>query len=243
MSLPLIGITTSRASNKAGHPTLTVMEAYIQSVQQAGAAPLMIPLGLPEEQLDTICERVDGILFTGGGDVAPEIFQGEEHPKVTLVDPDRDRVEIHLVQRATQKGQPFLGICRGLQVINVALGGSLYTHLPEQFPHAIKHDYDSGTERKMLAHDAHLQEGTRLAQILGAVSVPVNSLHHQGIRELAPGLKAIGHAPDGLVEAIELTGHPFGMAVQWHPEWLQEHTPMRALFRAFTQAAGNGHAS
>jgi putative glutamine amidotransferase len=222
--------------NKAGHPTISVMEAYTRALSQAGAAPVMIPLGLPEETLGHIISRLDGILFTGGGDVQPQFYGAQPHPKVDLVDDDRDRVEIHLLRQLIQTGRPFLGICRGIQVINVALGGTLYTDVLDQHAGAIKHDFYPDWPRNHLAHQVTLAE-SRLARILGSIDVAVNSLHHQGLRDLAPDLQALGYAPDGLVEAVELHGYPFGLAVQWHPEWLTEHASMRALFAAFIEAA------
>jgi putative glutamine amidotransferase len=220
-----------------GYPQFAVMEAYISALAQAGACPVVIPLGLDEERLDALLPRLDGMLFTGGGDVHPERYGSQMHPLVDNVDADRDRLEIHLLRGAVQAGLPFLGICRGLQVINVALGGSLYEDLLDQMPHAARHQYSPEYPRDYLAHDVQVDGNSRLASILEGKSFGVNSLHHQGIKELAPGLTATALAPDGVIEAFELPGHPFGIAVQWHPEWLQAHAPMRALFRVFVQAS------
>jgi len=132
-------------------------------------------------------------------------------------------------------GQPFLGICRGLQVINVALGGSLYEHLPDQLPgnlHGENHD----KPRNFLAHSVAVMPGSALSYVLGERQARVNSLHHQGVRQVAPGLQVTATAPDGLVEGFELPGHPFAMAVQWHPEELQEDASMRQIFTVFIQA-------
>jgi putative glutamine amidotransferase len=167
----------------------------------------------------------------------PDQFGGQPHPAVQGVDTDRDRVEIQLVRYAVQEKLPFLGICRGIQMVNVALGGSLYTHVIDQHPDAIKHDFVDGHKRDYLAHEVNIQPDSRLASILKIPTVKVNSLHHQGLRRLAPELKAAAYAPDGLVESVEIPAHPFGVAVQWHPEWLQAHAPMRALFKAFVEAS------
>jgi putative glutamine amidotransferase len=134
---------------------------------------------------------------------------------------------------------PVFGICRGLQVINVALGGTLYEDLDDQFPNALKHDYYDDQPRDYLAHTIRVETDSRLARILGSSSTEVNSLHHQGIRRLAPSLRASAFAPDGLIEATELLEYPFGLAVQWHPECLQAYAPMRHLFQAFVDAANN----
>lgn len=237
MNQPIIGITTYRTTNEAHHPILALGENYVQAVAQAGAMPVLIPLGLPDDQLDEILSRLDGILLSGGGDIDPATSGVEAVSEVSGVDPDRDRVEIRLVKTALSKYLPFLGICRGLQVINVALGGSLYSHIMDQHPQALKHDYYPDWPRDHLPHAVRIESDSRLAAILGTTNPKVNSLHHQAIHNLAPGLQATAYAPDNLVEAVELPDHPFGLGVQWHPEWLTTQAPMRALFRAFVEAA------
>lgn len=237
MRPPLIGITTYRTKNAAGNPIMALAEHYVQSISQAGGHPVLIPLGLPEAQLTSLAAQMDGILFSGGGDISPESYGLESSPVVKGVDPDRDRVEIQMVQSAVSDGQPFLGICRGLQVINVALGGTLYTDISDQHPNAIKHNYNTGWPRDHLPHNIQVDPASLLAPILDTNAPGVNSLHHQGIRDLAPGLQVSATAPDDLIEGIELPEHPFGLAVQWHPEWLTKHRPMRHLFQAFVEAA------
>ena len=241
MSFPIIGVTTSRVKNRKGDPTLMVNEAYTHAVSQAGAAPLMIPLGVTLEALKAVLGRLDGVLFTGGGDVRPQVYGSQDHPKVSLIDDDRDRVELDLFRLLLVTGKPFLGVCRGIQLVNVAMGGTLYEDIQDQRPGALKHDH-SRNPRNYLAHTVDLTENSRLNFILGASQVGVNSLHHQGIRDLAPGLMVSAYAPDGLVEACEMPGYSFGVAVQWHPEWLQEHLPMRNLFKVFVQAAAGQNA-
>ncbi len=235
MATPLIGITTFRTLSRNNFPTIGVNEAYVQSVSQAGGTPVLIPLGLPETTLVELLPRLDGIIFTGGGDVHPARYGNQPHPLVNSVDEDRDRVEITLFQAAYDRRMPFLGICRGLQLVNIALGGSLYEDLLAQYPQALQHNYFSVQAPDYLAHPVTVEEDTRLAGILGATRLEVNSLHHQGIRQLGSGLQPIAHAPDGLVEAVQVLDYPFGLAVQWHPEWLQEHLAMRALFSEFVR--------
>ena len=237
MRPPLIGITTYRTKNAAGNPIMALAEHYVQSISKAGGNPVLIPLGLPKTQLTSLTAQLDGILFSGGGDIGPESYDAESSPVVKGVDPDRDRVEIQMVRNVVSAGLPFLGICRGLQVINVALGGTLYTHIEDQHPNAIKHSYNTGWPRDHLPHDVQVDPTSRLAPILGTTSPGVNSLHHQGICYLATGLQVNAIAPDGLIEGIELPDHPFGLAVQWHPEWLPTHRPMQQLFQAFVKAA------
>jgi putative glutamine amidotransferase len=237
MNHPLIGITTNHIKQPSPLPASGVSEAYIQAVHHAGGIPLLIPSGLRADEIQELRKHLDGILFTGGGDIEPGLFNGSPHPKVYGIIPERDQTEINLVRLAAASSWPFLGICRGIQVINVALGGTLYTHIPDQLEGALKHDYE---ERDRLVHGVQVDANSRLARILGASEVQTNSLHHQGIAQVAPTLEATGHSADGLVEAAELRGHPFGVCVQWHPEWLQEHKEMRALFEALVEAAKNG---
>jgi len=199
--------------------------------------PVLIPSMLHNAGWDALYSRLDGVLFSGGGDFALEHARGDAHPRLTEVDPERDSVEIKFVQAAASDGKPFLGICRGAQAVNVALGGTLYTHIPDQLPNALDHSYP-GNLRTVLVHEVKIEEGTRIADILGEPIVKVNSLHHQGLKDIAPSLRVTGHAPDGLVESVELPDHPFGIAVQWHPEWLTDQQPTRNLFRKFVEAAG-----
>jgi putative glutamine amidotransferase len=191
---------------------------------------------VPEQAVDDLLERLDGILFTGGGDIATEFYHAQEHPKINGVEKDRDRLELLLLERVVQDGKPFMGICRGLQLINVGLGGSLYADIADLVPGADKHDYYPDWERDYLSHTVMVQTDSRLASILGSNTSQVNSLHHQAIHDLASGLVATAHAPDGIIEAVELPHHPFGMAVQWHPEWLTAFGPTRGLFLAFADA-------
>ncbi|NUM44942.1 MAG: gamma-glutamyl-gamma-aminobutyrate hydrolase family protein [Anaerolineales bacterium] len=242
MTKPLIGITTFHTDSQRGYIYVSITEAYVKAVVRAGAVPVLIPVGLADDDLTQILQTVHGILFTGGGDIDPARYAGTPHATVHEIDAERDQMEIHLVREAVTQQTPFFGICRGLQIVNVALGGTLYTHIQDQHPHALKHDFFPGRPRDYHAHPVKVDEGTTLANILGQPIVQVNSLHHQGIHRLAADLTPTAYAPDGITEAVELPGHPFGLAVQWHPEWLPEQAEMRALFGAFVHAAGNGKA-
>ena len=233
---PIIGITTNQSTNANGHPTVMLMQSYINAIMQAGGVPVLIPSMVHNDGWDALYSRLDGILFSGGGDFALEHARGDAHPRLTDVDPERDSVEIKLIQASASDGKPFLGICRGAQAVNVALGGTLYTHIADQLPNALDHAYP-GNLRTVLVHEVKIEEGTRIAEVLGEPIVKVNSLHHQGLKDIAPSLRVTGYAPDGLVESVELTDHPFGIAVQWHPEWLTDQQPTRNLFRKFVEAA------
>lgn len=233
---PIIGITTNQSTNVHGFPTVMLMQSYVNAVMQAGGVPVLIPSLITMDGWDAVYSRLDGILFSGGGDIGLDYSPGEPHPRIDDVDLMRDSIEIKMIQAAASDGKPFLGICRGCQVMNVALGGTLYTHIPDQFPHALDHSYP-GNMRTVLVHEVKIDEGTHIAEIFSEPIIKVNSLHHQGLKAIAPSLRVAGHAPDGLVEAIELPDHPFGLAVQWHPEWLTDQEGTRNLFRTFVEAA------
>jgi putative glutamine amidotransferase len=235
---PVIGITTNQSQNANGQATIVLMQSYVNAVMQAGGVPVLIPSLIAHDGWAEVYSRLDGILFSGGGDIGLEFSPGEPHPRIDGVDLLRDSIEIKLIQAAASDGKPFLGICRGCQVINVALRGTLYTHIPDQLPNSLDHSYP-GNMRTALVHEIKFEEGTRMAEIFGEPIISVNSLHHQGLKEIAPSLRVAGRAPDGLVEAVELSDHPFGLAVQWHPEWLTDQPSTRNLFRKFVEAARN----
>jgi putative glutamine amidotransferase len=233
---PLIGITTTESKTVYGQPTVMLMQSYIRAVIQAGGVPVLIPSLIAEDGWDSAYARLDGILFSGGGDIGLDHSPGDPHPRIDGVDLARDAIELKMIRSAATDGKPFLGICRGCQVMNVALGGTLYTHIADQLPGALDHSYP-GNMRTTLVHEIKIEEGTRIAEIFGEPIIKVNSLHHQGLKDIAPSLRESGHAPDGLVEAIELPDHPFGLAVQWHPEWLTDQAGTRGLFMRFVEAA------
>ena len=235
---PLIGITTYQSTNAYGQPTVILQQSYVRAILEAGGVPVLIPSMIANDGWNAVYSRLDGILFSGGGDIALEHFAGDPHPRIDDVEPERDAVELQMIQTAASDGKPFLGICRGCQVLNVALGGTLYTHIPDQLPGALDHSYP-GNMRRVLVHEVKIEEGTHVAELYGEPIIKVNSLHHQGLKDIAPSLRVAGHAPDGLVEAVELPDHPFGLAVQWHPEWLTDQKATRNLFRKFVEAAGN----
>ena len=234
---PIIGITTNQSKNALGQPTIILMQSYVNAVMQAGGVPVLIPSLVAEDGWDALYARLDGILFSGGGDIGLEYSPGDPHPRIDDVDVARDSIELKMVQAAASDGKPFLGICRGCQVMNVAMGGTLYTHIADQLHNSLDHSYP-GNMRTVLVHEIKIEEGTRIAEIFGEPIIRVNSLHHQGLKDIPSSIRVAGHAPDGLVEAIELPEHPFGLAVQWHPEWLTEQEHTRNLFRNFVHAAG-----
>ncbi len=236
MARPLIGITARNGRDSDGHPTSTLQHSYINAIEEAGGLPVPVPCHLPEEVVHDLYDRLDGVLFSGGGDISLQFFAGTPHPRIDGVDEARDRAELVLLRAAASQGKPLLGICRGAQVMNVALGGTLYTHIPGQLPNALDHDYP-GSLRRELVHPVQVEETSFAAHIFGETLLHVNSLHHQGLRDIASSLHVAGRSPDGLVEVVELPDHPYAIAVQWHPEWLTDQPAMQRLFRSFVEAA------
>jgi putative glutamine amidotransferase len=238
MPLPLIGVTSRNDINpRMNNPIVSSPKSYLLALVKAGALPTLLPPNLPLDSLDDLLSRLDGIVFTGGGDIETARFGGLDHAEVYDVDPQRDEFEVRLVLKAAESGLPFLGICRGHQVLNVAFGGKLYTHINDQLNNALDHRYVEGQPFDIYAHLVKLEAHSALAGILGETEFEVNSLHHQGVEVVGQGLKPVGRSPDSLVEVLELPGHPFGLSVQWHPEWLPEDKRSQALFMAFVRAA------
>jgi len=245
---PVIGIPTQTLQSLGGIspniPTSWVMsQRYILTLTSVGAIPWMIPLvGDDRETLRGIYAELDGVFLPGGADVDPASYNEERHPLCDQSDPARDRVELTLIRWALEDRKPILGVCRGVQLLNLATGGTLYQDLNAQFPGSIKHDYFphvGNYPRDYLAHTVRIAEGSRLGGLVGLPEIKVNSLHHQGIRTLGQGLVATAVAPDGLIEAVEVADDHFAVGVQWHPEVLSDNDPaMRRLFEAFIDAAG-----
>jgi putative glutamine amidotransferase len=221
-------------------------QQYVRALTAAGAVPWLVPL-LPEDEATLRCiyDRLDGVFLTGGVDVNPAHYGEPVHRLCGPTDADRDETEIRLIRWAQADHKPTLGVCRGHQMINVALGGSLYQDVGDQHPQAIKHDYfpSSGDyTRDYVVHDVAVTGGSRLAAVLGTGPVCVNSMHHQGVKRLAPGLQATAFAPDGLIEGVEGSNGHFLVGVQWHPEELTDKDPaMRRLFGEFLAAAAAFH--
>jgi len=244
---PLIGVPTQTLQSLGGipsdfPPSWVMSQRYILTLTAAGAAPLMIPLvSNDEETLRAIYESLDGVFLPGGADVDPASYGAEKHPLCDKTDPPRDSVELAFARWAMEDRKPVLGVCRGVQVLNLALGGTLWQDLADQRPGSIKHDYfpfGGRYTRDHLAHEVTIEGSSRLGELFGARTVKVNSMHHQGIRDLAPQLVATAVAPDGLIEAAELPGDHYVVGVQWHPEALTDTDHRsRRLFQSFVAAA------
>ncbi|MBO9310984.1 MAG: gamma-glutamyl-gamma-aminobutyrate hydrolase family protein [Chloroflexus sp.] len=242
---PLIGISCGTFRDRDWcPPSYGHRQTYIDAVLQAGGAPLLIPPLLDAATLRTIYERLDGVLLAGGGDIAPNHYGDQPHERLGTIDPPRDLTELRLARWAAAEGKPLLGICRGVQLINVALGGSLYQDIPSQIDTTIDHNLSYTREDwTFLAHPIAIAADSRLAQMLGTTHLMINSLHHQAVRRVATGLRAVAWAPDGVIEALESEGPTFIIGVQGHPEALQATVDPRwqNLFAAFVQSCGDHH--
>jgi putative glutamine amidotransferase len=213
--------------------------SYSTAARAAGLRPYILPVLAPADA-GAILDGMAGLILTGGEDVDPAYFDSAPHVSLGEVHVERDAFEIALVRAAQERSLPTLAICRGVQVANVALGGTLVQDLPSEWPHAIPHDGDWARGDRV--HSVRVAAGSRLARALGATEATVNSLHHQAVARMADRLVAVAHAPDGVVEGVEWAGNDWWMiGVQWHPEEVaQTGAPTggdRALFAAFAQAA------
>ena len=234
---PIIGVIASRYARAGGNSMLSgIGEQYLRAVESGGGIPLLIHLTHDASVIQAHYAHCDGLLFAGGGDVDPAIFGHAPHPKLGTIEPLRDEVELALARQAISDAKPVLGICRGIQLLNVALGGTLYQDIPSELPEASDH-YASAKEtgRAHLAHPIALEPGSWLAARLGTHALPVNTFHHQALRDIAPGLHITGRAPDGVVEAVEGAGPGFVIGVQCHPEdlWERADTRWARLFAGF----------
>ena len=233
MNPPLIAVSTSVTVDKYPERAY-VNAAYLNAVQQAGGVPVPLPPQLEPGARAEILKHVSGVLLTGGGDVDPARFGEAAHPTTCEVSGARDELEIDLTQWALARRAPLLAVCRGLQVLNVALGGSLYQDIPSEPGSPLDHSQTGlqGKARNVTAHQVKVREGSRLAAILGALDVDVNSFHHQAIKQLGRGLADVAWAPDSIVEGVELVDPAqFVVGVQWHPEELVAQD--RAAFNLF----------
>lgn len=236
---PLIGISMSAGLFPNGRRYHRSYAMNAQSIADAGGLPVYVPTGLSEDMLREIYERLDGVLLPGGGDVRPSIYGAETHPMTHEIDDLRDSLEISLARWAYAEDVPMFGICRGHQVVNVALGGTLVQDIPSEIGDDITHDTPDELPRSTIRHEVTLAPGTRLSSILGGSRFEVNSLHHQAVGELAPGMVVSALSPaDEVIEGLEAPDRSFAVSVQWHPEDLyQTSEPMTRLFRAFVDAA------
>jgi putative glutamine amidotransferase len=233
---PLIGVTTSITIGT--HPERAyVNSAYLNAVQRAGGIPVALPPQLSATSLAELARTVDGLLLTGGGDIDPARFGERRHPTLYDVSSARDTVEIDAVKAMIERGRPVLAVCRGIQVLNVALGGTLYQDVGSDPGTQVAHSQSE--PRDQVTHKVRVTPGSLLARTLGVEEIEVNSMHHQAVKAPGPGLVAVAWAPDELVEGVELADPArFVVGVQWHPEELVGHSePACRLFAGLVSAA------
>lgn len=237
MTAPLIGLPTLAIPRGDKPARFGINQTYVNALVKAGCAPVLIPLLDDESVLRVIFERLDGIVFPGGADVSPREYGEDPLPEINVVETTRDRTELCLARWAYEADLPTLGICRGQQLLNVALGGTLYQDLLTQGATEVDHADRDGRARSALVHRVALEPDSRLAQLIDETTVEVNSLHHQAIKSVAPALTVTGRSEDGVIEAVEAGGANFLIAVQWHPEELADLPWVSRLFKGLARAA------
>jgi putative glutamine amidotransferase len=242
---PLVGLTSSelrRPENARQRPQaeppmreLALGLSYPHSLERAGAMPVILPPLLPDA-IELLVARLDGLLLTGGPDLHPGTYGAVPPPALGPTEREIDVFELALIRAAERRGVPILAICRGMQALNVARGGTLVQDLPSEHPGALRHRQEEAG--RIPTHPVRLAASSRLAAIAGTTEIDVNSFHHQAIERLGSGLREVGWAPDGVIEAVEDPSEPFVVGVQWHAESLSESQPVQAdLLAAFVDAA------
>lgn len=227
---PLIGVTPLWDAELR---SVWMLPDYLDGIREAGGVPVVLPLEADAEAIAVLAESFDGFLFTGGPDVSPSLYGVDDTEGKAKTCPPRDLLEAELLRRVVALDKPVLGICRGLQLINAVLGGTLYLDLPSEHPSELVHRQTKPYDR--YTHSVRLEGPLR--DLLGTEELPVNTLHHQAVRNLAPGMEPMAYSPDGLIEAFRMPDARFLWSVQWHPEYLfHDDAPSRCIFRSFVEA-------
>ncbi|MEW6567213.1 MAG: gamma-glutamyl-gamma-aminobutyrate hydrolase family protein [Chloroflexota bacterium] len=234
MPPPLIGLTVGRAARE--NEDADGDSPYVAAVNKAAGIPVLVPYGLALEALRTLFDRLDGLVLTGGGDIDPRHYGSQPGPRLAGVDAERDQLELTLARWAVEAKKPILGICRGQQLLNVALGGTLIQDIPSECPQAMEHDAPEQGHPGP-SHVVRCTADSLLCRLVGQPKLTTNSYHHQAVARLGRGLTATATTADGIIEGIELRGHPFALGVQWHPELMPDAASTRALFTGLTRAA------
>lgn len=236
---PIVGVSCMNDASDGGAALMAVRPTYLRALEAAGAVPLLIHLTDELVVVRALYALCDGILLPGGDDVDPAHFGEERHPQLGAVDAQRDAVELALARWCREDQKPLLGICRGVQVLNVAFGGSLWQDIPAQLPDRLDHRHNTHLRQyDVPGHDLQLEPDSWLAEHLDAGELMANTMHHQALKDVAPGLRVVGRAPDGIIEAVEGTGEGFIVGVQCHPEHLWKAAEPRWLrfFEGFVAA-------
>ena len=230
---PIIGLSTYGVAHSEG---FTIPAEYVQSILRAGGLPLLLPTAAVDP-VDPWLERIQGLVLIGGGDIDPSRYGAAFHETIYNLDDDRDACELALAERALERQMPTLAICRGMQVVNVVLGGTLHRHLPDVFGDKVTHRLPP---RETVRHPVDIAADAHIVQAVGRTRIMTVSWHHQAVERLGEGLRPVAWAEDGVVEAVELAGNPALLAVQWHPELSAAEDPaQQGLFnRLVALAAG-----
>jgi putative glutamine amidotransferase len=243
---PVIGITATLkqdVDSVAERPLGRFVRAdldYVEGVAEAGGVPVVLPPVAGPRTAEALLDGMDGLLLSGGSDLDPGYYGEEAVPELGVTLPERDAFEMALLEHALRRQMPILGICRGMQVLNVALGGTLYQDLPSQMDHMVLLGHRQETPKWQPTHEVDVDGGSKIAKILGTDELKVNSYHHQAIKDLASGLVAVACAPDGVIEAVESSdlAKRWLIGVQWHAEAMRDAGPEhRHLFEAHVSAA------
>lgn len=228
MPAPIIGITTYSVDENGSY---TLPREYVDAVRRAGGIPVLVCPG--ETRCEDLLESIDGLVLAGGGDLTPSCYGGSDHETIYLLDESRDQTELELARLAIERKFPTFAICRGIQIINVALGGTLVEHLPDEYGESILHRLPP---RKPTPHAVTIHDDSRLAELLGRTDAEIASWHHQSIRRVADGLRVVAEAADGVIEAVEMPDNENLIAVQWHPELTAaKDDSQQALFNTFVE--------
>lgn len=242
---PLIGVTSRKihfTHDDRPYPRYGVAINYVQAIETAGGTPIIIPMSQNFDVLSRILSICDGLLLTGGQDVDPIHYNEEPNKRIGHIDPLRDKTEMFLTREALKKEMVIFGVCRGQQVLNVAAGGTLWQDIDTQRGVETLQHFQNLAE-EFPSHSINVEPGTWLEKITGTHKVRINSYHHQAVKDLAPGFKIAARSPDGVIEAIESTMHPFVTGVQWHPELTYTELDFNlGVFRAFVEAAAKARA-
>ncbi len=225
----IIGITTY-GRDQSGNFYLP--GDYVDAVREVGGVPILLTPG--ESKIEQISKLVNGIIFAGGGDIDPAIFGGLPHPAISRVDSERDAFELQLAKHILNEGTPILGICRGIQILNIATGGDLIVHIPDEIEASVLHIIDEGVETE---HSVLIEPDSQLAKIIGKSKISVMSKHHQGVGNISKEWDIVAKAADGVIEALEHKTHPWMVAVQWHPELSLNEPDHQKIFQALIKAA------
>lgn len=233
---PIIGITCTTMGSGESSSGHGIGVNYINAIEHAGGTPVLLPLIQSNCRIGDFLNLVDGLLLSGGVDVDPFLYGEEPQPEMGKIDVDKDRVEMSLIPKTLEMNMPVLAICRGIQMLNVAAGGTLYQDIYMRSDATLKHRQDA--PRWYATHNIQIQAGSRLLNILGHSTIRVNSFHHQAVKEVAPDFVVSAVASDGVIEGIESTRHDFAIGIQCHPEGMwQNNPPITNLFVAFVKAA------